>query len=45
VEPAARGVPVSGGTPARRLVVLNGDLLKSGSGCPDPSRPSNPERR
>src|SRR5512135_618651 len=45
VDPVARGIPASGGAVARLLVVLREELLKSGSGCPDPCWPSNPVRR
>ena len=44
VEPVARGLPATGRSAARLLAVLGGTTLKSGSGCPDPRRPSNQER-
>ena len=45
VDSVARDVPAAGGAAAGLLVVLRDVPLKSGSGCPDPCRPSNEERR
>src|SRR5262245_26465447 len=43
VDAVAGDVPAAGGAAAGELAVLSGSLLKSGSGCPDPSWPSNIE--
>src|SRR3954451_11259230 len=44
VGPVARRLPPRGRAAARELAVLRAGSLKSGSGCPDPSWPSNRER-
>ena len=43
LEPVARGLPPTGRAVTRVLAMLNGRFPKSGSGCPDPCRPSRQE--
>ncbi len=39
MEPVARGLPAAGRAATRMLAMLNGERMKSGSGCPDPCGP------
>ena len=45
LEAVAGGVPAIGRAVALMQAVLKDEALKSGSGCPDPSWPSEKERR